>query len=141
MDDPLVVRRGQRRGDLAAQPQQRRQRQARGGAAAQGRAVQVLHDDVGRAVGQAAEVRDADDAAVADDVDGAGLVEEARGQLRARAAVAAQHLDGDAARDLFVDRLVDRAGAALAQLADDAVRADSLQFHAPRAGSRPPETK
>ena len=87
-------------------------------------AFEVLHDDVGSAVGLLAIVGDLDETGVLDAVDGARFIEEARDELGIAGVLAVQDLDGDAALDGFVDRLVDRTHPTFADIAYDAVGAD-----------------
>jgi hypothetical protein len=89
-------------------------------------AVQVLHEQVPGAVGELARVEDAHQARVADDGDGAGLVDEAPHDLGVVTVLRVEDLDRGALADGLVDGLVDGAHAALADQPDDPIRADVL---------------
>ena len=84
-------------------------------------AVEVLHHEVGAAVLGRAEVGDVDDVGVADARGGARLAPEALDQVLLLRVDRVQDLDRDALADLDVLAGVDRAHAALADLAQDAV--------------------
>jgi hypothetical protein len=131
MNDPLAVGRRQRRGNLAAdaQPVGAQGTVDSVDARGQGLPVQVLHDDVGGAIGQLAEVEAADDAGVVDDVDGAGFVEKPGHHLLVGGKPRMQDLDGGVAANRLVHRLKDRAHPAIADFADDFVVADKLTDH------------
>lgn len=83
MNDSLLMRRRQHVGDLRGDVQGGAQRQARAGGrrraqpGGQGLAGQVLHDQIGGAVGGVAKVRDLDQAGVLDLGHGPRFVEEA----------------------------------------------------------------
>src|SRR5262249_42520682 len=91
--------------------------------------VEILHDDIGRAVGQPSLLMDLDDARVGDAVYSPRLVEEAADDIGLVRKVAMQHLDGDAALDGLVDGFVDSTHPTLANLAKDAVGADLAWSH------------
>jgi hypothetical protein len=141
VDNARLVRRSQRRGHLGGDVQHLRQRQPviprqTRQPLAQGLALQVLHDDVGRAVRKLAALGDLDDAGMSDAVGGAGLVLEATRRVPIGGKVGAQHLDRHAALDPLVERLVDYPHTALAELAHDTVGTDcrmlcdhSCQYH------------
>ncbi len=128
MHDSLRVRRRQRRGELPRNPQQlidvqeprvlrpRRERFA----------LEVLYDNVERPVVEAAELVDVDQARVAHDVHRARFVEEPCGDRRLAAELRMQRLQRDAPLELLVNRLVHHAHPPAAELAHDAIRADSL---------------
>ena len=71
---------------------------------------------------------DRDHRRVTDQVGGQGLVKEALHQVGTLAPVGVQDLDGDAALQSLMHRLVDLAHAAGTDAADDAVIADNLAF-------------
>ena len=74
MNDALGVSGRQRRGNLAGDADGVGAHASPGDAPAQGLALQVLHDDVGAAVFQAAKLKDADQARMLDDIDRARFV-------------------------------------------------------------------
>ena len=132
MDDLDRMRCRQGRGNLPADANGIGNRQAATAAAqplGQRVAVQVLHDDEGAAVGEAAELIDLDDAGVIDPAGGPRFVEEAVLDLFVRRELFAQKLDRALAAELLVHSFVDRAHAALADFAHHAITTDALSFH------------
>ena len=122
MDDPPLVRRVERAGNLGHQP---------GGLAGRERpvapdqrgeilAVDKLHDQVRPGV-IGAEVVDAHDAGVAERRGGVGLLAEAGHEVGIVTVFRVQHLDSDVAAELAVGGPVDRGHAALAQQLDEAI--------------------
>lgn len=137
MNDPLPMRRGQRRGQLLAEEDRLRLGEhVVLQDLAQRAALQVLHDEIDGAVGELAVFVDVDDAGVVDDVDGAGLVAEAGCHLGRAGDVGMQDLDRCAAVQLLVHCLEDLAHSALAEDAHDLIAADVLTDHL-RIGSCP----
>ena len=140
VDDPLAVRRRQRVGDVPGQEHRAAGREAPAAAqvAAQALAHQVLHHDVGVAVGQDAAVDDVDDSGVPDQRRRARLVEEPRDDLLVRGELRQQYLDRRLAGDVLVLAQVDRAHAPLTELGNDPVAPDGLPNHRPWANVPPP---
>jgi len=127
VDDVLGVCSGERIGDLQVQVDHLGGRQLAAAALdalGQRLALEVLHDNVGSTVGLLAVVGDLDQAGVLDPVDGAGFIEEAGDELGIAGVLAVQDLDGDAALDGLVDRLVDRTHPTFTDTAYNAVGAD-----------------
>jgi hypothetical protein len=128
--DAGLVRRLQRRGDLAGDRQRarRRQRAVVVHHLAEGAPLQELHDEVVQAVVGLAEVGDVHDVRVPDLVDRPGLLEEARHELGVRAHVGVQDLDGHPLADGRMDAEVHRPHAAAGQRALHPVAADRSPF-------------
>ena len=133
MDDALVVGRGERRGELAAQAQHVAVGHLADSlqALVEGLPLQVLHGQVGDAARLVAVVKDLDDAGMGDEVGGARLVEEAAGDLGVAGVLRAEDLDRGAHLDVLAHRLVDDAHAALSELAYEPVFTDALTDHLP----------
>ena len=125
VDDALRVRGGERRRGLRGDPQDALLGQLRLAREALGErlALEELHHDERAAVVGVAEVGDVDDVLVADRRRELRLLLEARDDRFALRVLLEQHLDRDALADQRVRRLVDRAHAALADLARDEVAA------------------
>src|SRR5207248_5950656 len=90
----------------------------------QGVALQELHHEVMAAVLADGEVEDLEDVVVADEVDGAGLVEEALHDPAVARVLRMEELDGDARADHRVLGEVDRSHPAPAEEPRDPIGAD-----------------
>ena len=126
MDDAAIVRRLQRLAALQEDGTDRRQRQGFAGRdqGVQGMALQELHHEVVAAVPGDGEVEDLEDVVVADEIDGAGLVEEALDDPAVARVSRMEELDGDARADDGMLGEVDRSHPAPAEKPLDPVRAD-----------------
>ena len=92
--------------------------------------LQVLHYDIGCAVGKLTVVKAADDAWMGDDVDGSCFVKKARHNRLIFRVDRAQDFDGDPSANGLVYGFVHTAHAAVTNLADDFVIPDYLADHA-----------
>ena len=96
-------------------------------------ALEPLHHDVRRAVGELAEVEHVDDVLVLDRRRRLRFVEEARHDFRVASQVRQEHLHRDAPPQPRVLGEIDRAHAAFADLAANDVVTDRLSNHRGRA--------
>ena len=131
VDDLFGVGGRQCGGQLLDQPQCIHHRHPSGGLhpRVERLALEQLHDDVGGAVRELTKCRDLDQALMINDVDGAGLVDEAGGDLLVLGVLFVEDFDGDALTDGLVDGFKDGAHAAFPDLGGDAVLADLLADH------------
>ncbi len=116
VDDAAPVRGGQGRGDLGRDVEHLVGRhRAAADPIGEGLALQVLHHEVGGAVGELPEVADVDDVGVADGRRRLRLANEAAHDLLVAGDLAAEHLHREALVQGGVGREVDHAHAALPQ--------------------------
>ena len=137
VDDPLVVRGGDRLGHLRGDRARLRpgQRPCPAKAGAQGLAFQVLHHDVRAAVGADLTVEDLHDSRVADQRRGARLVGETLEHLRVLGELGHQDLDRHAPRAALVLGQEHDPHRPTAELGDQLVVAERFTNHRGRAGS------
>ena len=119
MDDSLCMRCGQRAGHLRGQ--RNRLGHGEGGAAlgeplAQRLALQIFHDEIKSSIGQLPVLEDLDQAAVTDDVDRPGFVQEPLRDLLIIAELAVQELDRDPPANPMVLGLINDPHAAFTKL-------------------------
>ena len=86
--------------------------------------AQQLHDDEGRAIFDLDEVRDVDDIAMANAIDGLRFLEEAQHRVAPASVIGAQQLERDLAAELHVLGAIDVAHAALAEELRQAIAAE-----------------
>ncbi len=93
----------------------------------QGRGLHQLHDEVGAAGGEAAEVGDVDDPGMIGEAGRASFADELRGEARVGCELPVEDLDGHVPARLVMSRVVDDTHAAPSQLAEDGVPAHLAQ--------------
>ena len=133
VDDALAMRGGQGLGNLPSQLQRVVYFQATpklGDTLRQRVSIEIVHHDVGAAVGQSIKLKDVYDARVLHDVRSSGLVEEAHGHLWIFREIRMQHFDRCSAANVLVYDLEDDAHAAFSEFAHYAIVTDSLVDHA-----------